>query len=223
MHAEHVVVDHRLLLPRVGMHAVRHDSMIRPQAEFLICLPILLAIGVQLMHQLNLALVFAQMGLHEDAALRRNFAEPAHQLIGAARRKARGQDWADAGKLYAFVQPAQGFAFALLRQLLTFAACAIHVHFADKAAHARFFQLFHQDQRRVRVRGRIDANPRGAVFDKLRGKAGIHLAREAAVRKARFGFEGIGLEPVHQRQIHAHAEHRILRRVQMHVRKTLQD
>ncbi|MPM49386.1 hypothetical protein SDC9_96115 [bioreactor metagenome] len=71
--------------------------------------------------------------------------------------------------------------------------------------------------------GRIDANARSSIIYEFRRKPPVCRARKLRVRKPRLRFKGVCLEPIHQRQIHAHAEHGILRRMQMHVRKALQN
>ena len=45
----------------------------------------------------------------------------------------------------------------------------------------------------------------------------VNAAGVVVVGKARLGLEGVGVEPVNERQVHAHAEHGILRRVQVHI------
>ncbi|MPM49387.1 hypothetical protein SDC9_96116 [bioreactor metagenome] len=95
MHAEHVMINHRLLFPLVGMDTMRHDGVIRPEAVFVVGLPILFAVGVQFLHQFDFPIVLAQVGLNEYAPLLSNTTEPLHEFVTAARRKARRQNRTD--------------------------------------------------------------------------------------------------------------------------------
>ena len=52
-----------LALPRVRMDAVRHDRVVLPQPVLGIGLPILLAVGVQLLHKRDFSAVLGQVRL----------------------------------------------------------------------------------------------------------------------------------------------------------------
>ena len=164
------------------------------------------------------------MRLHIQTLFRRDLSEHGHQLIRAGRGEARCQDRLDAGEAAAFCEPAQRFADGLFGGLLKiFAAVAVHVYLADKAGHARTFQLLHQHERCVRMQGGEHAHARGAVRDEVARESAVDAARVAEVSKFRFDREGVGFQPVEQRQIHARADVRELRRVQMHISERLHD
>ena len=123
-------------------------------------------------------------------------------------------------KARAGLQPAQRLPFALLRALpQVLAAVAVHVDLADIARHTRTLQLLHENDRRVRMEGGEHTDPRRAAGDQIAGKAAVDAPRVIRVGKARFRFERIGIEPIHQRQIHSEPQHRILRCVQVHIDK----
>ena len=67
------------------------------------------------------------------------------------------------------------------------------------------------------MEGGEHTNARRAARDEVACKLLVNAAGIVVVGKARLGLEGVGVEPVNERQIHAHAEHGILRRVQVHI------
>lgn len=218
------MLAHGLALALVGVDAVRHDGMVLPQPRAVVALPILRAVGAELFDPRDLTLIFGQVRLDVQPALRGELAEPAHQLVGARWGEARRQDGLDGLEAPARIQPAQRFALGLLGRLLKLgAAVAVHVDLADIARDARLFELFHQNERRVRVEGGKHANARRAARDEVARELFVNAAGVVAVFKARLGLERVGVEPVDQRQIHAHAEHGVLRRVQVHVDKRRHD
>ena len=211
-------------LARIRVDAVRHDGAVLPQTEFIVALPVPRAVGVQLAHPRDLIEVFRKMRLHIQTFFRRDLSERGHQLIRAGRSEARRQDRLDVGEAAAFFEPAQCLADGVSGGLLKiFAAVAVHVYLADKAGHARTFQLLHQHERCVRMQGGEHAHTCGAVRDEVARESAVDAARVAEVSEFRFDREGVGFQPVEQRQIHARADVRELRRVQMHISERLHD
>ena len=176
---------------------MRHDGMVLPQPRAVVALPILRAVGAEIFDPRDLTLIFRQVRLDVQPALRGELAEPAHQLVGARWGEARRQDGLDGLKAPARVQPAQRFALGLLGRLLKLgAAVAVHVDLADIARDARLFELFHQNERRVRVKGGKHANARRAARDEVARELFVNAAGVVAVFKARLGLERVGVEPV---------------------------
>ena len=175
-------------------------------------------------HQLDLLAVFRQMGLHGQIALAREAAEEREQRLRTGGHKARREHGPHAREAAARVEPAQRLAHGFLRRLLqTVDAVLVHVHLAGIAGDARALERVHQQERRLRVQRGEDAHARGAVFDERLRKVCKDLARKTGVGKARLGGEGVALEPGQQRRVHAKPQHGVLRRMQVHVRKRLED
>ena len=63
----------------------------------------------------------------------------------------------------------------------------------------------------------------GAVGDQVAGQALIGAAGIVQIGEPGFGGEGVGIQPVQQRQIHAHAQHGILGGVEVHIGEGLHD
>ena len=57
-----------------------------------------------------------------------------------------------------------------------------------------------------------------SLASRLIGAAGV-----VQIGKAGLGGEGVGIQPVQQRQVHAHTQHGVLGRVEVHVGKGLHD
>ena len=70
---------------------------------------------------------------------------------------------------------------------------------------------------------REHTHPGCSVFGKLRRQLAVDLPGKAGVGKFCLGGEGVGIQPFEQRQIHAHAQHGILGRVQVHIGEGLQN
>lgn len=147
-----------------------------------------------------------------------------HQLVGAAGREAGRDNGLDVLKMAA-VQPAQRLADGFLRRLLQLAGqtVPVHVHLAHIAGDTGALQLVHEHQRGVGVQRGKHAHAGGAVGDQIGGQTAVDPPGVVRVGKPRLGGECVGIQPVQQRQIHAHAQHGILGRVKMHVRKGLHD
>ena len=71
-------------LPGVGVDAVGHHRVVLPQAVFVIGLPILGAVRVQLLHPGDLPPVFRQMGLDIQPPVPGDLPQGGHQLVGTA-------------------------------------------------------------------------------------------------------------------------------------------
>ena len=211
-------------LPGVGVDAVGHHRVVLPQAVFVIGLPILGAVRVQLLHPGDLPPVFRQMGLDIQPPVPGDAAQGGHQLIGTAGGEAGGDDGPDVLKMAA-VQPAQGLGDGLLRGLLENAGqgVAVHIHLAHIARDPGPLQLLHKDPGGLGVQGGEHAHPGGAVGDQVGGQAAIGPAGKVRVCEPGLGAEGVGIQPVQQGQVHAHAQHGILGRVEVHIHKGLHD
>ena len=83
------MLAHRLALARIGVDAVRHHGMVVPEARAVIALPILRAVGAKLLDPRDLAGIFREVRLDIEPALAGERTEPAHQLVGTRRGKAR--------------------------------------------------------------------------------------------------------------------------------------
>ena len=129
------------------------------------------------------------------------------------------------GKAAAFREPPLRLPDGLLRGLLQNAGggVAVHVHLARIAGDPGPLQLFHEDQRGVGVEGGEHSHPGGAVCDELGRELAIHFPGIVRVREPGLRREGVGVEPVQQRQVHAGAHHGILGGVEVQIRKGLQD
>ena len=222
MHRQHAGLPHGRPLPCVGPDAVSHDRAVVPQAEFGIGLPILLAVRVKPGHQLHFRGVLRQMGLHGQSPLRRQTAQEAHQPVCAGGREPGGQNGLHMGEVLTGLQPPQRFPLRVLRGFLKLRhTVPVHVYLAHQTADAGFFQLFHQDERGVGVQGGEHAHTGGSPGNQLPGQAAVGLPGKLPVREPGLGGEGIAVEPIQQRHVHAHAHHGVLGRVQVHVREGL--
>ena len=140
--------------PLVGVDAVGHHRVILPQSVLVVGLPVLLAVGVQLPHPVDLAGVLRQMRLDVQLPLPGQLPLRRHKLIGTAGREPRRDDGPDVFKM-APVQPPHRLADGLLRGFLQYPgqAIAVHVHLAYIAGDAGPLQLIHQDPCGLRVEG----------------------------------------------------------------------
>ena len=86
-------------LPCVGVDAVGHHRVVLPEAVFVIGLPILGAVRVQLLHPGDLPPVFRQMGLDIQPPVPGDLPQGGHQLIGTAGGEAGGDDGPDVLKM----------------------------------------------------------------------------------------------------------------------------
>ena len=220
----HAVLLDGPALPLVGVDAVGHDGVVLPQAVFVVGLPILAALRVQLPHPGDLMGVLRQVGLDVQPALGGQLAQRRHQLIGAAGREPGREDGLDVLEPAA-VQPAQRLGYGLLGGLLQSAgqAVAIHVHLTHVAGDAGTLQLVHEDQRGIGVEGGEHTHPGRAAGDQVGGQAAVDAAGVVRVGEAGLGGERVGVQPVQQRQVHAHAQHGVLGRVEVHIREGLHD
>ena len=83
------MLAHRLALARIGVDAVRHHGVVLPQPCAVIALPILRAVGAELLDPRDLAGIFREVRLDIQPALTGERTEPAHQLVAARGGKAR--------------------------------------------------------------------------------------------------------------------------------------
>ena len=199
-----------------------HHRVILPQSVLVVSFPVLLAVGVQLPHPLDLAGVLRQVGLDVQLPLPGQLPQRRHKLVGTAGREPRRDDGPDVFKMTP-VQPPHRLADGLLRGFLQHPgqAIAIHVHLAYIAGDAGPLQLIHQDPRGLRVKGREHAHPRGAAGDEVSGQPPVHPAGVVRVGEPRLRGKRVGVQPVQQLQVHPHAQHGILRRVEVHVHEGL--
>ena len=201
-----------------------HDGVVLPQAELVVALPILGAVRVQPADPGDLPPVFRQVRLNVQPPVPGDAAQGGHQLIGAAGGKAGGDNG-----LYvveaAAIQPAQRLGYGLLRGLLQNAgqAVAVHVHLAHKARDAGPLQLLHEDPGGLGMQRGEHAHPGGAVGDQVRGQTAVGPPGKVRVGEPGLGAEGVGIQPIQQRQVHAHAQHGILGGMEVHIRKGLHD
>ena len=201
-----------------------HQGPVAPEAVFCVSLPVLPAVRVQLLYPGNLPGVLRQVGLDREAPLRRQLPQKVHQFIGAGGGEPGGEDGLDVPEVPALLQPAEGFPLGFLRLLLEGGdAVAVHVHLAHVSGDPGFFQLLHQNQRGLAVEGGEHAHPCGPVFNQLPGKLAVDLPGVVRVGEAGLGGEGVGVQPVQKRQVHAHAQHGILGGVEVEVREGLED
>ena len=216
-------VLHGLALPLIGPDAVRHDGAGIPEAKLGIGLPVLLAVGVKLADPFNLLVVFREVGLHGQIPLLRQLPQEGHQLIRAGGGEAGGQHGLDMLEILAAIQPAQRFGHGFLRRFFQNAGgvVAVHVDLAHVTDDAGLFQFVHQNERGVGVQGGEHADAGGTACNQLLGQSAIDFAGVGRVCEAGLCREGIGIQPVQQRQVHAGAQHGILGRVEVQVRKGL--
>ena len=221
----HAGVPHGLPLPRIGPYAVGHDGAAGPQAVFGIGLPVLLAARVELAHPGHLCLVLRQVGLDGEIPLRRQFAQKRHQLVSAGGGEPGRQHGLHQAEVLTGIQPAERLTPGLLCGLLQQAggSVPVHVHLAHVAGDAGLLQFLHQDQRGVRVERGEHAHPRGAVCNKLPGQAAVNLPGVACVREPGLCGKGVCVQPVQQGQVHAHPQHGVLGRMEVQIRKGLED
>ena len=73
------------------------------------------------------------------------------------------------------------------------------------------------------MQGGEHTHPGGTVGDQVGGQAAIGPAGKVRVCEPGLGAEGVGIQPVQQGQVHAHAQHGILGRVEVHIHKGLHD
>ena len=165
------------------------------------------------------------MGLDGQVPLRRQIPQESHQLVGARGGEPGGQHGLDVGKIPAGVQPAESLPLGFLGGLLQHAGggVAVHVHLAHIAGDARLFQLVHQDESGVGVEGGEHAHPGGAVGHQLMGQPAVNFPGVVRVREPGLRGEGVGVQPVQQGQVHAHAQHGVLGGVEVQVREGLQN
>ena len=221
--------DPRLLhgrpLPFVGPDAVGHESAVVPQAELGVGLPILGAVRVQLAHPLDLPVIFGEVGLDGKMTLPGGLAQPGHQLIRAGGGEPGGEHGADVGEAAAFRKPPLRLPDGFLRGLLQDpgGGVAVHVHLAHIAGDPRPLQLLHEDQRGIGVEGGEHGHPGGAVGNELRGQLAVDVPGVVRIGKPGLRREGVGVEPVQQRQVHAGAQHGILGGVEVQVCERLED
>ena len=118
-------------LPGVGVDAVGHHRVILPQSVLVVGLPVLLAVGVQLPHPVDLAGVLRQVGLDVQLPLPGQLPQRRHKLVGTAGREPRRDDGPDVFKMTP-VQPPHRLADGLLRGFLQHPgqAVAVHIHLA---------------------------------------------------------------------------------------------
>ena len=123
------------------------------------------------------------------------------------------------------IQPAQSLGHGLLCRLLQLAgqAVAVHVDLAHIAGDAGALQLVHEDEGSVGVEGREHTDAGSAVGDQVCSQPTVDTAGVVQISEPRLGGERVGVEPVQQRQIHAHAQHGVLGRMEMHIREGLHD
>ena len=195
----HTGVADGLPLPLIGVDTVRHQCVILPQTVFVVCLPVLRTVGMQLPHQLDLTGVLRQMGLHIQSPLPRQLAQRRHQLVGAAGGKARREDGLDVFKMAA-IQPPHCLPDGLLRRLLQNAGqtVAVHVHLPHIAGDTGTLQLVHQDPCGLRVQGGKHTHPRGAAGDEVAGQPAVHPPGVVRVGKPRLRGKRVGTQPVQQ-------------------------
>ena len=199
-----------------------HDGVLLPQAVLIIGLPVLLTVRVQLLYPLDLPQILRQVRLDIQPLLLRQTAQRRHQLIGAAGGEAGGQNGLDVVEMTS-LQPPQRLPDRFLRGLLQDAgqAVAVHVHLAHIAGDTGLLQLLHEDPRGVGVEGGEHTHTGGAVGNEVRGQTAIDAAGVVRVGKPCLRGKGIGVQPLQQRQIHAHAQHGVLGGVEVHIRKGL--
>lgn len=147
-----------------------------------------------------------------------------HEFIGARRGKSRCENGFEVFKIAAPFEPAFGFADRLARRFFEIgAAVSIHIDFSDVARNSRLFEFFHEDDRRIGMERPERNDARRAVGDEFAREFGVDGAGVIGIAETRFGFECVGIEPIEQRQIHTHAEHGVLRSVEVHIAERWRD
>ena len=220
----HAGVTNGGALALVGPDAVCHECVVLPKAVLVVCLPILAALGVQLLHPGDLVGALGQVGLDVQPSFRRDAAQLGHEPVGATGSKAGRDNGLDVLKM-AGVQPAERLGHGLLRRLLQLAgqAVAVHVDLAHIAGDAGALQLVHEDEGSVGVEGGEHTDAGGAVGDQVGSQPAVDAAGVVQISEPRLGGERVGVEPVQQRQVHPHAQHGVLGRMEMHIREGLHD
>ena len=83
MDHHHTGVTNGGALALVGPDAVGHECVVLPKAVLVVCLPILAALGVQLLHPGDLVGALGQVGLDVQPSCRRDAAQLGHEPVGA--------------------------------------------------------------------------------------------------------------------------------------------
>ncbi len=209
---------HGLLLPPAAVDAVGHEGAVLPEAVLVVALPVLGAVGVEFLHPGDLAGVLREMGLDRKVPLRRQLPEGLHETVGAGRSEPGGQDGPDVGEAAVF-QPPEGLGEGLRRLLLRGSGVAVHVHLANVPRDPGFLQLLHEDERGIGVPGGEGGYPGGAGGDEVPGQPAVYPAGVVQILEPGLRAEGVGVQPVQQGQVHAHAQHGVLGGVEMQVRE----
>ena len=158
------------------------------------------------------------MGLDRQVPLRRQLSQGGHQLVGAGGGEAGGQNGLDQLEPAVF-QPAEGFGYGLPRLLLGGAGVAVHVYLSHIPRHPGPLQLLHEDQGGVGVPGGEHGHSGSAGGDEVRSQLPVDPPGVGRILEPGLRAEGIGVQPLQQRQIHAHAHHDVLGGVEVQVRE----